>query len=506
MLSRIRLLGTAAVGVLATLGVIGNNTEDVFKRTEDVDVYEQPVADIGVTLTASNLQSCRQIIHGGYVVDFRSDVEQEYSKALVDHSIAIGEDGRIVAVLPRAQMSTLFAGQLSDVDCGDCILIPGLVNAHAHCAMTLFRGWVEGVSLMTWLHEYIWPAEREHVDERFVEVGTKLALAEMIRCGVTTVNDMYFFPHVTAAVAREAGIRAFVGLPVLSFPSCWATSEDDYFDKALDILAREPNNVDDALVRYTWAPHAPYTCSNDALRRVAELAELYDMRVHTHLHESADNVADSLRQYGMRPVERLRALGMLNERLVAAHLTQLVPSDIGALHECGAHVVHCPESNLKLASGICALGSLHRAGVNVALGTDGAASNDDLDVLGELRTAALLDKYVSGADAYESDRSPPLSAAAMLRIATLGGARALAIDSRVGRLVEGFDADIVAVRLRTEPIYDPIVALVQSGHPNQVQHVFVRGQQLLDNGELTSDALHVDKRELQFWKETLNEE
>ena len=394
---------------------------------------------------------------------------------LEGHAIAI-HHGKIIDILPAADaMQTYTATHLHDLP--HHALIPGFINAHTHSAMTLFRGMSDDLALMEWLNNHIWPAEAKWLSEDFVADGSRLAIAEMIKGGTTCFNDMYFFPDVTARIASEAGIRATVGLIVFDFPSAWGEGPDDYLQKGLAIHDEYLNHP---LIRTALAPHAPYTVSDDPLSRVRLLADELDIPVHIHLHETNDEIQGSLRDHGERPMARLQRLGLLNPQLIAVHMTQLTDEEIALAAESGIHVAHCPQSNLKLASGFCTVGKLQRAGVNVCIGTDSAASNNDLDILDEMRTAATLAKAVD-------NNARTLPAAAALRAATINGAKALGIDAVTGSLEVGKSADMVAIdldSLRTQPVHHPLSQVVYAASSNQVSDVWVSGKQLLANHRL----------------------
>ncbi len=397
---------------------------------------------------------------------------------ILDHHALAIQDGRILAILPREEAAARFSAELC-LNLDRHVLIPGLINAHTHASMTLLRGLADDLPLLSWLREHIWPAEARWVNPEFVRDGTRLAIAEMLRGGVTCFNDMYFFPETTATVARECGMRACVGLIALDFPTAYARNFDEYLNKGLELHARLQA---DPLVRTAFAPHAPYTVSAPALERIGQLAADLELPVHIHVHETATEVAQFQAQHGCRPLARLEQLGLLSPRLLAVHMTQLEAAEIERLARAGVHVAHCPESNLKLASGFCPTARLDAAGVNVALGTDGAASNNDLDLLGELRTAALLGKGVAGDAAA-------LPAARMLRMATLNGARALGLAGETGSLEPGKAADVVAVNLglpETEPVYQPVSQLVYTASRHQVSDVWVAGRRLLADRRLTT--------------------
>jgi len=412
------------------------------------------------------------LIHGRWI----APVEPR-DTLLEQHAIAIGS-GRILALLPSAEARQRYPDATA-IERPHHLLIPGLVNAHTHAAMSLLRGLADDLPLMRWLNEHIWPAEAQQMSPAFVESGSKLAMAEMIRSGTSCFNDMYFFPDVTARVAAAAGMRAVVGLIVIDFPSAWASDPATYLQRG---EALWHHYRDHPLIRCALAPHAPYSVSDAPLQQVAVTADRLDLPIHIHLHETADEIAGSLRAHGERPIARLQRLGLLNRRLLAVHMTQLEAAEIALCAEQQVQVVHCPESNLKLASGFCPITQLLDAGVNCALGSDGAASNNDLDLIGEMRTAALLAKGVSG------DASA-LPAAQALELATLGGAKALGLDQEIGSLRPGKSADIAAIdlqRLETQPLYHPLSQLIYASSRDQVSDLWVAGRQLLRERQLTT--------------------
>jgi 5-methylthioadenosine/S-adenosylhomocysteine deaminase len=414
------------------------------------------------------------LIHADWVLPV-----DDGDSTLERHSLAIA-DGRIAALLPRAEAEAqITAGKTLELP--GHVLIPGLVNAHTHSPMTLLRGLADDLPLMTWLHEHIWPAEGRWVDQEFVADGTRLALLEMLRGGITCFNDMYFHAEVTARVCAEAGMRVLAGMILVDFPTRYADNADAYLRRGLEL---HEHYRDHRLVRPAFAPHSTYAVSEAPLTRVCTLAAELEVQVHIHLHETRDEVLQVLREYGERPIARLDRLGLLGPQLIAVHMTQLEAAEIARLAEAGAHVVHCPESNLKLASGFCPVAELLDAGVNVALGTDGAASNNDLNLLGEMRTAALLAKGIAG-------RANAVPAEQALRMATLNGAKALGLGGEIGSLTVGKAADIVAVDLgdpHTQPLYHPCSQLVYAASSHQVRHVWISGRQVLrDGAPLTLD-------------------
>jgi 5-methylthioadenosine/S-adenosylhomocysteine deaminase len=394
---------------------------------------------------------------------------------LEEHAVAVDRRA-IVAVLPAADAEARYAPR-ERVDLPQHALIPGLVNAHTHNAMTLMRGLADDLPLMVWLREHVWPAEAKVMGPEFVRDGVELAIAEMLRGGITCCNENYFFPDVQAAAYRAHGFRATVGLPIIEFPSAWAKDRDGYFERALAVHDRYRG---DPLISTAFGPHAPYTVSDASFERIRTLSDQLDLPVHLHLMETRQEVLDSKREHGLRPLQRLQRLGLVNDHLIAVHMTQVSDAEIVTCASAGVSVVHCPESNLKLASGLCPAEKLRRAGVTLALGTDGAASNNDLDMFGEMRTAALLAKGVAG-DAAAFD------AAYALRAATLNGARALQLDARIGSLEAGKRADLAAVRLdapETQPLYRVVSHLVYAASRRQVSDVWIDGARRLADGAL----------------------
>ena len=395
---------------------------------------------------------------------------------LEHHAIAVNR-GRIVAILPEREASERFA-PAHETRLDKHVLMPGLVNLHCHAAMTLLRGLADDTPLMTWLQEHIWPAEAKHVSADFVHDGTLLACAEMLRGGITCFNDMYFFPEAAAKAVATSGMRAVIGLALLEFPTAYATDADDYLTKGLaarDALRDQP------LLHFALAPHAPYTVSDRSFERIATLAAELDMPVHVHLHETTAEIEESLRIHGVRPLERLRRLGLITPNLIAVHAVHLDASEIALLAAEGASVAHCPSSNLKLGSGIAPIAAMLERGINIGLGTDGAASNNRLDLLGEMRLAALLAKGASG------DASI-LNAHQALRAATLGGAHALGLDREIGSLLPGKSADLCAVSLDDPilaPCYAPESHMVYVAGRENVSHVWVAGNLMLENHTLT---------------------
>ena len=419
-----------------------------------------------------NLQreSCDLLIEAGFVVPV-----VPHAVVLEDHAVAVS-GSEIVAILPIAEARVRFAAA-QVVSRPEAALIPGLVNAHVHNPMTLLRGVADDLPLKVWLQEHIWPIEAAVMGPEFVADGVTLAIAEMLRGGTTCCNENYFFPDVQAATYKRHGFRARIGLPVIDFPTAWARSDSEYFDRAGEV---HDQWRDDALIATAFAPHAPYTVSDANFEHIRMLADQLDLPVHLHLHETAQEVAQSQEKHGQRPIARLARLGLVNDRLIAVHMTQLTDAEIHLCAERGVSVVHCPESNLKLASGFCPACALETAGVNLAIGTDGVASNNDLDMFGETRTAAMLAKAVA-------DDAAGFDAFRALRAATLGGAKAMGFDHLVGSIEPGKQADLVCVdlsALETQPLHHVVSQLIYATGRQQVSDVWIAGRSRLRTREL----------------------
>ena len=408
-----------------------------------------------------------QILKPEWIITVNADFE-----VLEGYAVVL-EDNRILSLTSVDEIRELSCyAQARVIELPGRALMPGLINSHTHASMSLMRGIADDLPLMQWLGEHIWPAEAKWVDAGFCVDGFNLAAAEMIRSGTTCMNDMYFFADEIARSAEQIGMRVVVGLIVLDFPSVWAQDADEYLHKALAVHdeVRGYNLVDSA-----FAPHAPYTVSDEPLRQIAMYSNELDLPVHIHLHETAQEVAEAEQKTGLRPLQRIDQLNLLNSSLVAVHMTELNEFEIERIAEAGVNVAHCPESNLKLASGLCPLTRLLDQGINVCLGTDGAASNNDLDMLGEMRSAALLAKGVS------SDASA-CNTRQTLEMATINGAKALGLADRIGSVEVGKCADLIAVdlqHLNTQPVYDPVSQIVYAASSRQVSDVWIDGVEQL---------------------------
>ena len=396
---------------------------------------------------------------------------------VLEHQAVILQGSRILAIVPQAEADQSYRTR-ETLDLNQHVVLPGLINLHGHTAMSLFRGLADDLPLMTWLNDHIWPAEGKFVSEQFVADGTRLAMAEMLRTGTTTFSDMYFFPEVTAQAAHDTGMRAQICFPLMDMPTVWGSGPEEYLRKGADLIQQW---LRDDYIMPAIGPHAPYTVSDGPLGAAVELAQQTGAAIQLHLHETAFEVAEAVKASGQRPLARMADLGVLGANTQCVHMTQIDESDLAHLKMTSAHVVHCPESNLKLASGFCPVQKLLDHDINVTIGTDGAASNNDLDLFGELKTAAMVAKAVAGDAAA-------LSAHKALEMATLSGARALGRDQDIGSLVAGKLADLIAVDLSDpylQPVYDPASHLVYSNHGRAVSHSWIHGVPQLQDGRLT---------------------
>lgn len=424
------------------------------------------------------MQNVDQIIHARWVIP------ADDQNTVLNHHAVIINAGKIIAISPSNQVNSHYQAS-SEYTLNEHALMPGLINTHTHSPMTLFRGLADDLALMEWLNEHIWPAEQRLMDENFIRDGMLLSAAEMIRSGTTCFNEHYFFPAKTFAITKDIGMRATIGLIAMSVPNDYACDEQMYLDKAQATLDAIPPTD---LIQYSYAPHAPYTCSNDLLTEIRQRSERDRCPIHMHMHESAPEIEGSIKEFGVRPLRRLADLKLLSPRFLNVHMTQINDEDMEILKDTRAHIAHCPESNLKLASGYAPIQRFIDAGLNVSLGTDGAASNNDLDMIGEMRTAAFIGKTIA-------NDPTALSANNVLKMATRNGAKALGLENVTGQLKPGLAADMIAIDLsaiNTQPCYNPIAQIVYAANSRQVSDVWVAGQQLLKSGRLTT----IDEQEV----------
>lgn len=435
------------------------------------------------------MEKIDHLIHAKWIITC-----EENNRVLENHALAI-KDKKILAILPSEEAKKKYESS-SPLDYSTHVVMPGLINSHTHIAMNLFRGLADDLELMDWLTNHIWPAEGKWVSEELVYDGSLLAMGEMIRGGTTCFNDMYFFLGAGAKATLQSGMRGFIGMTVMDVPTGWAKTPEEYFAKAIEFYQEYKNND---MVTPTLAPHSTYTVSIENLIKVKQLADEYQLKTNIHLQEAPSEVQRSIEQHGKRPLQRLDEIGMVNSNLIAVHMTQINDDDFKILQRTRPSLVHCPESNMKLVSGSCPVEKLTRLGINVALGTDGAASNNDLDMFGEMRTAAFLGKVTA-------DDPKAVSAEQALKMATINGAKALGIDHMTGSLEVGKAADFIAIdmeHIETQPLYQPISQIVYCTPRSQVTDVWVAGKQLMKNREL----LTLDKKELvnkaQAWRKKI---
>lgn len=440
-------------------------------------------------MNAPSPQQIDQLIYSRWLIPMSGP-----ESVLENQAIAI-HNKKILAVLPADEAGSHFDAHTT-TRLESHVLIPGLVNTHGHSPMALLRGIADDIPLMQWLQEHIWPLESEFVSREFVQQGSTLAMAEMLASGTTTFADMYFFPDEVGKAATDAHMRVQLASPVLDFPTVWAQHADEYIDKATQL---HDDFRSSELVFTAFGPHAPYTVSDAPLQKLTMLAEELDVPIHMHVHETAQEVSDALASDGRRPLQRLADLGMLSPRLLCVHATQLEQNEMSLLAQHGASVIHCPESNLKLASGFCEVAKLLNNNVNVALGTDGCSSNNNLDMFGEMQTAALVAKAV----ANDASALPALQA---LEMATINGARAMGLDEHIGSIEVGKLADLTAVNLdalNCLPLHNPLSQLVYAANAAQVSQVWVGGKLVYDKGELKTIDLPLLREQARHWCEAM---
>lgn len=367
---------------------------------------------------------------------------------------------------------------LAQHDCGGQALLPGFVNAHTHVPMSLFRGLADDLELMDWLQNYIFPAEAACLNEQFVLWGTRLSLLEMIRGGTTTIVDMYMFERVVAEECARVGMRGVCGQALIDFPTPDFPSWGAMLDGCRDFVTRFKHN---GLIVPAIAPHAPYSVSPEHLQEAQKLAEELDCPLLIHLAETKSEHDQVLRERGHSPVTYLDRLGLLTTRLIAAHVVWPDDPEIAVLAERGVGVGHCPQSNAKLASGIAPVVKMLQAGVRVGLGTDGCASNNDLDMWQEMQTANFLQKLANNSPTVMNARET-------LQLATIGGARAAHLEDKIGSIEVGKRADLIVVRLDSPhqlPVYDPVSQLAYATKSTDVSRVYIDGKLVMAEGVVT---------------------
>jgi 5-methylthioadenosine/S-adenosylhomocysteine deaminase len=413
---------------------------------------------------------------------------------LTEHSLVVLGD-KIQDLLPRQEALSQYP-DYEETELPHHALTPGFINVHGHSAMTLLRGYADDKALMDWLNNYIWPIENQFSSNEFVYDGTALAIAEMIRGGTTCAIDSYFFPNASADAYTDLGFRAQVSMPIIQFPTNWAKSEEEHLHKALEVH----NDIKSRpLIKTALAPHAPYTVTDQGFEKIVMYAAELDVPIHLHLHETATEVEDAVRDTGKRPIARMHELGVISPALQAVHMTQLTEDEIKLLTENNVNVAHCPDSNLKLASGYCPVPELIAAGVNVAVGTDGVASNNNLDMSAELRSAALLAKGLTGI-------ATNVTAEQALAMGTINGARLMGREAELGSLEIGKLADVIAIDLSdplSQPVYHPISQIVYSTSGEQISHVWISGKAKLTNRQFTDIDIQRVVAKAREWREKI---
>ena len=413
---------------------------------------------------------------------------------LENYSVVV-QGGKISDMLPAPQADQKYQG-LPKYELKEHLLIPGLINMHGHAAMSLLRGYADDLPLMQWLNDEIWPAEARWVEEDFVREGTQLAIAEMLLSGTTTFSDQYFFPNASAEAAIEAGIRCQIAFPILEFPSKWAENAQEYRRKGMQVRDKYRSN---SLVQFAFGPHAPYTVADSTFAEILKYSDELQSNIQVHLHETAFEVAESLKEHGKRPIKRLFDLGILGPNTQCVHMTQLNEEDLGILQQTNSSVVHCPSSNLKLASGFCPTKELIARDINLCIGTDGAASNNGLDLLSETRLASLLAKGVG-------EDPTLLDAQSSLECATINAARALGMEDQIGSIEVGKQADMVAIRLNTPesiPIYNPVSQLIYAANSTNFSHSWIQGKLVMEDRKLTTLHLATITKRAKHWAERI---
>lgn len=410
------------------------------------------------------------IVHAEYILP----VDSKFT-VIKDGAIAV-DNGKIEAIGNYEDITSVFNSDRA-IGGRNRVVIPGLVNTHTHAAMVYFRGLADDLPLKEWLDNHIWPAEAKWLSPEFVSDAVELACLEMMKAGITAYNDMYFFGDSAGASTKKMGMRAVLGVGILDFPTAAAKTTEEYFEKAEAFIR---NWKDDNLITPCIAPHALYTCGTETLKRARILADKHCVPIHTHLSETEGEIREIKSRFGMLPVKYLDSIGFLDKKVLAAHCVWLEDEEIEILASRGVGVSHCVESNLKLASGIAPVPKMLKAGIKVAFGTDGAASNNDLDILSEMSTAAKLHKAASKDPTVLDSRTA-------LLMATRWGAEAIGLGDITGSLEKDKAADLVIINLdkpHLTPIYDIYSHIVYSAKASDVETVMIDGIVVVENSKL----------------------
>lgn len=403
-------------------------------------------------------------------------ITMDSNGTVLEAGTVVINDGTIVAVGASESLKSKFKAK-ETINANGRIVMPGLINTHTHAAMVIFRGFADDLPTQEWLENYIWPAEAKYINAETVRLGTLLAIAEMLRSGTTTFNDMYFFEDEVAKAAKEAGIRAVVGEALLDFPTPNKKTPQEGLEYSEMLIQKWRG---DPLVTVAVAPHAPYTCSPEILKAAKNISDKYNVRFHIHLSETEKEVNKIQKKYGLTPVGYMDSLGVLGDNVIAAHCVHLTEEDIQLIAHRKVGVAHDPESNMKLASGVAPIPDLLDAGVKIGLGTDGAASNNDLNMFEEMDTTAKLHKV------FRQDPTV-IDAQTVVEMATIGGARVLGLDDQIGSIEEGKRADIIVIDLNkphTIPLYNPYSHIVYVIDGADVETVIIDGKIVMRNQKI----------------------
>ncbi|RLA07160.1 MAG: TRZ/ATZ family hydrolase [Gammaproteobacteria bacterium] len=434
------------------------------------------------------MQECEFIVCPGNII-YSNDL-----KILTNSACAVN-DGKIVAIDKKDNINNKFFSK-KIFNLPHHILSPGLINSHTHAAMNLLKGYADDIALSPWLKEHIWPTEAKFMNEKFVYDGTKLAIAEMIKDGITCFCDMYFYPNMVAKVAKEASMRAMIGMLVLDFPSKWAKNADEYISRGLQV---QDTYKHDNLIKTMFAPHACYTVSDSAMEKIATISYELDLSVQIHLNETISEGELYQVKHKIKPLQKLEQLGLLNDNLIAVHMAHFDNEELELLQEYDVNIVHCPQSNAKLSSGYCDIHKLQQNNINVCIGTDGAASNNDLDILKEIQTAGFMAKLFN-------KNAKVMPAIDLYKMATVNAAYAYKLEN-TGFLDVGMAADMIAIdmnKIQTIPCYDKIGALIYSAGTQQITHNWVQGKLLMENRQLLTMDEDKIKENVIMWQNKIN--
>ncbi|RMD52556.1 MAG: amidohydrolase, partial [Nitrospirae bacterium] len=432
------------------------------------------------------MNSVDQIVYADYILTMDDELSLIEDGGVVVKDGKIYHIGRSEDIKRRFTPKMTYGGRMK-------VLMPGLINTHTHAAMVFFRGMADDMPLNTWLQEHIWPVERKMLSSEFVSAAVELAALEMVKAGITTYNDMYFFKDAAAIATSKIGMRAVLGVGILDFPTKVASTVDEYIAGAERFIKEWKG---DELITPAVAPHALYTCGTDTLKRAKKLSEKYSTPVHIHLSETQWEVGEIRKKHGMSPVSYLNSIGFLDEHVVAAHCVWLNDEEIEILSEKGVFVSHCVKSNLKLASGIAPVVKMLDSGVKVTFGTDGAASNNTLDIIDEMSVAAKLHKAVSNDATALNDRLA-------LLMATRWGAMALGIEEKTGSIEVGKDADFILADLNKPhltPIYDIYSHIVYAMRSSDIEYVTIRGDIIVEDGRLKTMDEDEIMNKARYWQ------